>query len=661
MNRVKESLCIAALCIAMMIGCSGMSFAADTNIIGSDGLLPDYTGKTVVLQSNDVHGAIDGYQYMAGLRDELEKRGADVLLVDSGDFMQGSEYVSYCKGRSTITMMNAAGYDVITIGNHDFDYTYPWMQSCLQDIKCQVICDNVLDEDGKPAFARNTILGSDGVKIGFFGTLTPDTKTSTNPKNITGLTILDDKSEPTIAAQAAEDVRSLKQQGADVVIGLAHLGVDASSAPFRSTELWAQLQSADAQPDLLLDGHSHTVMTEGAGGEPILSTGTKFEYIGVVVIDEKKKQIEDRMLYTVKGSPYSNDEVKAAADQIDAEVNELFSKMIGTSKVELNGFRDTEEVKRAGAAFRNGNRDGETNMGDFVADAFRWYALNSNQKYKVPEDHVVSIINGGALRDRAEKGKVTRKDLLEVLPFSNTIVGVYVTGEQLLTVLEACTQSMPEPSGSFPQVSGIKYSIDTTKAYDPQDEPYPVTEIHGPKEIRRVTIQSVNGKKFSRSGKYMVVVNNFCADGGDAYAVLEGKAQTLVGPSEISALEAYITKKLKGVIGTSYAEPSGRIVVLPREANTMTVTAAVKTASAKKVKKRAVTVRPLQVKRAVGTVTYKKLSGSKKLTISKKSGKVTVKKGTKKGTYKIRVRVRASGNQYYNAKTQNVKVTVRVK
>ncbi len=656
MNKVRKSVWYLAICIMVMIGCTAFAYAAD------DGLLPDYTGKVVVLQSNDVHGAIDGYQYMAGLRDELVKRGADVLLVDSGDFLQGSEHVSYNKGASAIALMNKTGYNIITIGNHEFDYMYDWLRDKEHEFDAQVICDDVWKENSGQAFAPTAFRTIGGVKIGFFGTLAPGTKTNTNPKNLVGINILDDHTSPTFVDQVASDVRMLRAD-ADIVIGLTHLGVDESAAPYRSTDLWAQLAGTDAQPDLLLDGHSHTVMTHGASGEPIMSTGTKFANIGMVVINESTKSIESWDLYPVTDSSYSNAEVKEVSDRIHKVVEELYGQKVGTSDVELNGYKSAEDAKAAGASVRNGNRDGETNTGDFAADAFRWFALKDGQTYEVPEDHIISIENGGALRTKITKGDVHRKDLLSVFPFANTIVGVYVTGDQLLEALEASTQSLPAPIAGFPQVSGMKYTVDTSKAYQPREEPYPGTTVYGPKEICRVSIQSVNGKKFSKSDTYMIVTNDFVASGGDTYAVIRGSRQMQIANVDMGVIEDYLTEGLNGVIGKTYAQPDGRVTLLPKEANPMTVKVKTKgqTVKVKKLKNRSVTVQPLQVTKAKGTVTYKKLSGSKKLTLSKKTGKLTLKKGTKKGTYKVRIQVKAAGDQYYNVKTVERKVTVRVK
>ena len=151
----------------------------------------DLTGKTVILHSNDVHGAIAGYANIAQLRNEYEAEGAEVILVDAGDFSQGTTYVSTSKGFDAITMMNAAGYDVATLGNHEFDYGYAQLKSNLEKAEFQVICADVFDESGNTIYPAYTIITTgSGMKIAFIGFETPEAQTKANPALIKGLTFL---------------------------------------------------------------------------------------------------------------------------------------------------------------------------------------------------------------------------------------------------------------------------------------------------------------------------------------------------------------------------------------------------------------------------------------------------------------------------------------
>ena len=529
------------LAMAMVLSLTVTSFAADTAADAK----AEMAGKTVILHTNDVHGAVEGYAYIAQLKADYEAKGAEVILVDAGDFSQGTTYVSSTKGADAVTMMNAAGYDVVTLGNHEFDYGYAQLKENMSKAKFKVVCADVFNEDGTPIFdASYTYTTKSGVKVGFFGMETPETQTKANPALIKGLTFA---TGDAFTKAAADQVAALKD--ADVVICLAHLGVDAESAPYRSTDLYAAVKGID----FVVDGHSHTVMTKGEKGEPIQSTGTAFKNIGVIVIDDASKKIESNSLYEIKEDTAKDATVAAAAKVIVDRVNNEYGTKFATSKVELNG-----------AKAPNGNRDVETNNGDLITDAMRWKVLQNKDGLTVNEDHVVAITNGGGIRAAIAKGDVTKKDINTVLPFGNTVAVVYVTGEQLLEALEASTFSTPTAVGGFPQVSGINFTIHTGKAYDKNDATYPESTYYGPKTINRVVINSVNGKEFKANEVYAVVTNNFCAAGGDTYyAFKAASAQFDTGIPLDEAVMEYVTKELKGVIGEQYAAPQGRILLNP--------------------------------------------------------------------------------------------------
>ena len=497
-------------------------------------------GKTVILHTNDVHGAVEGYAYITALKADYEAKGAEVILVDAGDYSQGTTYVSTTKGADAVAMMNAAGYNVATLGNHEFDYGYVQLKENMAKAGFKVLCADVFNADGTTIFDANyTYTTKSGVKVGFFGMETPETQTKANPALIKGLTFA---TGDAFTKAAADQVAALKD--ADVVICLAHLGVDAESKPYTSYDLYSAVKGID----FIIDGHSHTVMDKGANGEPIQSTGTAFENIGVIVIDDATKKIESNSLFAVDENTAKDETVAAAAkvivDRVDAEYGAVFAK----SEVELNG-----------AKAPNGNRDGETNNGDLITDAMVWKVLQNKDGLTVDTDHVVAITNGGGIRAPIKVGDITKKDINTVLPFGNTVAVVYVTGAQLLEALEASTYSLPV--GGFPQVSGINFTIDTAKEFDAGDL-YPGSTYHAPKSINRVTIDSINGKAFKADDTYAVVTNNFCAAGGDTYyAFAAATAQFDTGVPLDEAMMEYITTELKGVIGAAYAAPQGRITV----------------------------------------------------------------------------------------------------
>ena len=525
------------LAMAMVLSLTVTGLAADTAADAK----AEMAGKTVILHTNDVHGAVEGYAYIAQLKADYEAKGAEVILVDAGDFSQGTTYVSTTKGADAVTMMNAAGYDVVTLGNHEFDYGYAQLKENMSKAKFKVVCADVFNEDGTPIFdASYTCTTKSGVKIGFFGMETPETQTKANPALIKGLTFATDDA---FTKAAANQVAALKD--ADVVICLAHLGVDAESAPYRSTDLYAAVKGID----FIIDGHSHTVMTKGEKGEPIQSTGTAFKNIGVIVIDNASKKIESNSLFEIKEDTAKDATVSAAAKTIVDRVNAEYGVVFAKSEVTLNG-----------AKAPNGNRDSETNNGDLITDAMIWKVMQNKEGLTVDADHVVAITNGGGIRAAIKPGDVTKKDINTVLPFGNTVAVIYVTGAELLEALEASTYSLPV--GGFPQVAGINFTLHTGKAYDKNDATYPGSTYYGPKSINRVVIDSINGKAFKADDTYAVVTNNFVAGGGDTYyAFAASTAQFDTGIPLDEAVMEYVSKELKGVIGKQYAAPQGRITI----------------------------------------------------------------------------------------------------
>ena len=551
MKHTKKLLSLLlVLCLVLSLSCT--AFAVNE--------AKPLDGKTVILHSNDVHGAIDLYAAMASLKADYEAQGAEVILADAGDYSQGTVYVSVNKGADAVTMMNATGYDVATIGNHEFDYGYAQLAENMKAAKFKVLCADVLGADGKTIFDANTIIEKGGVKIGFFGLETPEAQTKANPKLIQGLKFLAGKDGKELYACAAEQVAALKKQGADIIVCLAHLGVDESSEPYTSYDLSKNVKGID----FIIDGHSHSVMTAGPNKEAIQSTGTAFANIGVITIDNATKKIvgnelkaiwhteenADGKSVTVVDYKTRDEKVAAAAKAIIDPIDKAYGEKFAVSKVELNG-----------AKAPNGNRDSETNLGDLITDAMLW-KIRSDATIKVPAENVVAITNGGGIRATVKAGDVTKKDINTVLPFGNTLAVVYVTGAELLEALEASTYCTPESLGGFPQAAGVTFTVKTYEKYDKNPDPYPKSTYYGPKSIQRVTIDNVNGKEFDPTATYAVVTNNFVAGGGDTYyAFAAATDQFDTGLPLDEVVMEYITKELKGVIGETYAKPAGRITV----------------------------------------------------------------------------------------------------
>lgn len=506
----------------------------------------DYTGETIILHSNDVHGSITGYAAMTALKADYEAAGAEVIMVDAGDFIQGTTYVSTSQGASAVELMNIAGYDVVTLGNHEFDYGYENLVTILEDAEFAVVNTNILYND-EAAFDGSTVITTEGgLTIGFFGVETPETATKAHPAKIQGVTFL---AEDEMYAAAQAEVDTLTEEGCDLIIGLVHLGVDGESEPNRSVDLWANISGVD----FLIDGHSHTVMTEGEDGQPIQSTGTAFENIGVIEISADGEIVDNYLVQTIAYSG-SDDTVAAAAQEIIDEIEAVYGEVFATTEVLLNGEREP------------GVRTEETNLGDLITDAMLWYVTKDGvDTLGIAEENIVAITNGGGIRATIEAGDITMNDINTVLPFGNTVAVVYVTGEVLLESLEASTYSTPEAIGAFPQTSGIEFTVDTTIAYD-EGEQYEGSTYYGPASIQRVTITSINGQEFDPEATYAVVTNDFLAAGGDTYYAFSVSDVMDTGAPMDEAVIAYIEEGLGGVItADAYGEARGDITIIADE------------------------------------------------------------------------------------------------
>lgn len=528
------------LCVLIFSLCLLASVFAQTVVERSD---KPYIAKTVILHTNDVHGAIEGYAYIPTLRSFFEDQGANVFVVDAGDYSQGTTYVSLSKGLNAITMMNAAGYDIATLGNHEFDYGYAQLVSNLKQADFMVLCNDVLDADFNTIYYPAVVVDCGyGLKVGFIGVETPETQTKANPAYIKGLNFL---AEDELYVITQNSIDSLKAQGADLIVALTHLGIDSSSEPNTSYDLFAHTDGID----FIIDAHSHTVMEKGPNGEPMQSTGTAFANIGVVVIDNLSKQIESNYLIpteTLEKDPA----VSSMAQEIINGIKKEYGQVFATSQVELNGSRDP------------GNRTMETNLGDLITDALRWFVTKDEGSVKVPAENVLVITNGGGIRAGIPVGDVTRQDINAVLPFGNTVTTIYVKGSDVLEALEASTYCTPVALGGFPQVSGINFTVDTSVEYNANSATYPDSTYYGPASIGRVTINDVNGYPFDPEATYAVITNNFVAAGGDTYYVFGSAVDQFdTGVPLDEVVMQYVQEVLGGVIGQQYENPQGRITI----------------------------------------------------------------------------------------------------
>ena len=519
-------------------------------------------GQIVILHTNDVHGAVAGYAKVAALKQSFQDAGAYTLLLDAGDYIQGDPTVSVSQGKTAVELMNLAGYDAATIGNHEFDYGYANFKTISKDADFPIVSAN-LQYNGKVESAHTVFTAPGGEKIGVFGLTTPEVGTKAHPAKIKGVTVLGYE-KMFDCAQA--EVKALEAEGCDYIVCLAHLGIEDESTGNRSVDLLEKVTGID----VLIDAHSHSTLEETAeaagetvetmepqgavitGDTPVVyaeegktlvtSTGTKLANVGAVVLSEESVFARGIPLESValEGVKEVADRAAAIQKQIDDDYGATFAK----TEVLLNGEKAP------------GNRTEETNLGDLITDALVWGAEKNGESVDA------AVTNGGGIRAPIAEGDITKKDVNTVLPFGNTLSIVKVTGAELLEALEASTFSTPEAIGGFPQVSGIEFTVDTAKEFDAGDL-YPGSTYHKPASINRVAISSVGGKDFDEKATYSIATNDFMAAGGDTYYAFKTATVNYdLGQPLDEVLIDYIKEELKGVVTKeAYGEPAGRITV----------------------------------------------------------------------------------------------------
>lgn len=536
--------CLLVSSVALM-GCS-----SNTNEQTNDDAAA-IEGGLVIIHTNDIHGydmpaeatenspGVIGIASVAQLKKDYEAQGYQVLLLDSGDSIQDNVLVNLSHGQSAIEFMNSAGYDAMTIGNHEFDWAQGNLEKLIDEANFPVLSANIsVEESGDSYVDANTIIELEGgVKVGIFGLTTPETQTKSNPKNVAGLHFA---SEDDLYSCAQEQIDYLRGEGCSIVICLGHLGSIGGEEPNRSIDVLENTEGID----LFIDGHDHQVVNQETGGALLVSTGCHLENIGVVHYEEG--------VFTEEMVSYgSYDGVDPATDElvrkINDEVNAELAETIGRTEVALNGEREP------------GVRTNETNLGDFTADAMLWQA-----KQAADQNVDAAFVNGGSIRASIAEGDISMATMLTVFPYQNSLNIVTLKGSELLEVLEAGTALLPEAMGSFPQVAGITYTIDTTVAYE-NGEQYPDSTYYGPaKPGARVSISDVGGRGFDLDAEYVVAVTDFISSGGDTYyAVAQAYRNNgfTTGYSDTDALINYIQTELGGTIGQAYAAPQGRITV----------------------------------------------------------------------------------------------------
>ncbi len=536
------------LALAMLLGCTA-AFAEEAPA----GLQQD----VVVLFTSDVHCGIDqgfGYAGLAAVRDELAKSN-HVVLVDNGDAIQGEPVGTMTTGEAIVKLMNAVGYDVLTMGNHEFDYGMDRFLELAKEAKAPYVSSN-FTHNGELVFQPYVIKEFDGVKIAFVGVTTPKTFTSSTPtyfqdengNYVYGFCEGNDGADLYAAVQKAVD--DARAEGAQYVILQAHLGIESECAPWMSSNVIANTTGIDA----LLDGHSHSELTEekvkNKDGKDVLlaACGTKLANIGYLRITKDGKLSTG--LYTWKydvsfpamlGDTEVAKAVSAATEELDAKLAEVVAK----SDVALTIMDPETDVRII--------RNAETNLGDLCADA-----------YRVMGGADVAVVNGGGIRTNIAAGEITLNDILKVHPFGNALCVVECTGQQILDALEWTARNVPGENGGFLQVSGMTYEIHTyIESSATMDDKGNFTGVTGEYRVKNVMI---GGEPLDVNKTYTLASHNYMLKSGGDGTCMFMDCKVLVDESMLDnqVLINYITGTLGGVVGEEYAQPygQGRIVAV---------------------------------------------------------------------------------------------------
>ena len=444
---------------------AGVTTAAAAMAVGAPAASACWTGEkseVTILYTNDVHTYIDKqapeltYAAIAALKQSYQNAGKKVLLVDAGDHVQGTAYGSMDQGASIIELMNAAGYDAATPGNHEFDYGMDRAKELMRDADFPYLSCNWVDlRTNLRVLPEIKVFVRGGVRIAFVGITTPETFTKSTPayfmnkaqtKYIYDILGGEDGQKLYSAVQKAVDKAKCL---ADVVIGLGHLGVDPSSSPWTSEEVIAHTTGFDA----FIDGHSHTVMENkqvaDASGRlvTLTQTGSYFANVGEMTI------APDGTISTRLVSTYDQEDPAVAAEQAAwvSSVDEMLGEKIAVA--------DTKFYITDPATGKRRIRSGETNLGDFVADGIYTYF---NEVEQLHCD--IAIMNGGGIRSDEDAGYWTFKTCKQVSPFGNVACLMSVTGKQIQDALEFAARfagAEGKENGGFLQVAGATYESHT--------------------------------------------------------------------------------------------------------------------------------------------------------------------------------------------------------
>ncbi|MFZ7131671.1 MAG: 5'-nucleotidase C-terminal domain-containing protein [Eubacteriales bacterium] len=441
-----------------------------------------------IVHTNDTHARVEaggydgmGFERVATIVSQIEAANPNTLVLDAGDAFHGQTIATLNEGESIVKIFNEIGYDVMTPGNHDFNYGKERLLELDEMAEFPILAANVYYDDYSEFLPGYTVKEIDGVKVGIFGISTPETVYKSHPANTEGLEFFD----PVIASKLM--VAKLEDD-VDVIVGLVHLGLDESS--IHTSRLVAENVEGI---DLIVDGHSHTELPEGlmVGNTLIAQAGGYDNNVGIVDLVVKNGMVTSKSARLINKEEAAELEPDPAITAIIAEVKEandlITEEFVSENSIELVGER---EFVRAG----------ETNLGNLITDSMVEFTGAD-----------VALTNGGGIRASIPADDITVGDVITVLPFGNYVVTIDVTGAEIVEALEHGLSAYPETLGAFPHIAGMNVVFD------------PSQEVGS-----RVVEVTVGEEELDMEATYSLATNDFLAAGGDDY--------TMFGDNEITAL-----------------------------------------------------------------------------------------------------------------------------
>ena len=554
MKLKKVKVLTLSLLLALLIGLMGGC--------GSD----DGQQDIVVLYTGGVYCAVDeniGYAGLAAYKKQVEKETPYVALVDCGDALQGDAIGTISQGEYLVDIMNKVGYDFAVLGNHEFDYGMERLAELMEMSDAAYLGCNVdytgSGENALSALQQYEIVDYGDTKVAFIGISAPESISQSTPAYFMDengdivYSFCSDSGEA-LYSRVQETVDSCREEGADYVIALTHLGDDESSAPFRSTDLIAGTSGIDA----VLDSDSHSAidsdMVEKEEGReiPLSSSGTGLENIGQLTITPEG-DITTRLISDFEEK---DSDMESFIADIQSEYEEELQQVIAGSDVEL-----TTESEDGVRLIRNR----ETNLGDFCADAYRQIAGAD-----------IAFVNGGGIRADLPEGDITYEDILAVHPYGNHLCVVEATGQEILDVLEmgSCStmaetgdgEKAAGESGGFLQVSGLRYTIDTSVDSTVKvDKDGMFVSCGQQRRVKNVEVLQDDGsyEPIDVDETYTLASHDYMLrQSGDGFTMFADNEMVVEeGMVDYQILITYISDYLGGSIGEQYSSPDGRITV----------------------------------------------------------------------------------------------------